>query len=58
MIDDPELVNGALNDDTDGLLNFGVGNNNNSGGSNSNINNTHNNNNNGFSISGGIARLT
>lgn len=53
MIDDPELVNGALNDDTDGLLNFGVGNNNNSGGSNSNINNTHNNNNNGFSISGG-----
>ncbi|EMG48542.1 putative transcriptional regulatory protein, putative (Zinc cluster transcription factor, putative) [Candida maltosa Xu316] len=37
MIDDPELVNGALNDDTNGLLNFG----------------SSNNNNNGFSLSGG-----
>ncbi|RCK59139.1 Regulator of drug sensitivity 2 [Candida viswanathii] len=40
MIDDPELVNGALNDDANGILNFGVSNNNNNNnGSNANTTN-------------------
>ncbi|RCK62679.1 Regulator of drug sensitivity 2 [Candida viswanathii] len=39
MIDDPELVNGALNDDPNGILNFGVSNNNSNNGSNNNTNN-------------------
>ena len=38
MIDDPELVNGALNDDPNGILNFGIGNSFNVGGGNSNTN--------------------
>ncbi|KAK6886668.1 Regulator of drug sensitivity 2 [Candida tropicalis] len=60
MIDDPELVNGALNDDPNGILSFGVSNsntNNNAGITNSNTSNNNNNNNNninnGFGISGG-----
>ncbi|KAI3405919.2 RDS2 [Candida oxycetoniae] len=44
MIDDPELVNGALNDDPNGILNFG---------NNTNNNNTSNNNNNNYHVNSG-----